>query len=394
MLRTCTAIIKDENGSILLGKRNDSKKYSFIGGGMEKDETPEQCISREVLEEVGIHILPENFNLVDIKKVDNGNVTIFIFETTISSELPINVENDIDQEFEFANFYYIGWVLKRAELHIPRERNVVIDYLRANTDIILDNISQEPQDQAKELGLYIKPYKDGGAILRDSEQKIVLDTDSCSEVKKYLDSEMKKKGYVFVEKDNIQVDTISFKEKREIQKQIKQGYEDLVNASFKEKRTIQKEIKENYLKLKVDEKPSNGFDFKKAKEILQKEDLTLEDIEYFTDDRIEKLDKLRVENNTEAIELYDMLKTLNSSFTVDSIDFDSINFDMQDETLFDSVNSKQLKDLLTKAFPENTPNGSFDIKKRDEAIADLRKFIKRDNEANKIFMDLIEGIKD
>lgn len=53
---------------------------------------------------------------------------------------------------------------------------------------------------------------------------------------------------------------LSFKEKREVQKQIKAQYEALVDAKFSEKRAIQKQLKELYSQLK--EKPAEATDTK------------------------------------------------------------------------------------------------------------------------------------
>lgn len=60
---TCFGICQ-KNGKILLVKKNE--QYSFIGGGIEKDETYEQCLRREFIEESGYQILKiEPFVTID-----------------------------------------------------------------------------------------------------------------------------------------------------------------------------------------------------------------------------------------------------------------------------------------------------------------------------------------
>ncbi len=51
---TC-AIIK-YNGKVLLEKRTDSDRWALIGGGLEIDDSLEQCIIREVNEETGLTV--------------------------------------------------------------------------------------------------------------------------------------------------------------------------------------------------------------------------------------------------------------------------------------------------------------------------------------------------
>lgn len=52
------AAVIEKNGSILIGKRKHGKRHigdwEFPGGTLEEGETPEQCLKRELLEELGI----------------------------------------------------------------------------------------------------------------------------------------------------------------------------------------------------------------------------------------------------------------------------------------------------------------------------------------------------
>lgn len=54
------------NGKLLLEKRRDSDTWGLVGGGVKNWETPEQAITREVLEELGIRIPKERFRKLSV----------------------------------------------------------------------------------------------------------------------------------------------------------------------------------------------------------------------------------------------------------------------------------------------------------------------------------------
>ncbi|MFJ8512527.1 NUDIX domain-containing protein [Lysinibacillus xylanilyticus] len=55
------AIIKDENGRILLQRRSDYRDWGLPGGAMQPGESIEETMVREVKEETGISIKEYNF---------------------------------------------------------------------------------------------------------------------------------------------------------------------------------------------------------------------------------------------------------------------------------------------------------------------------------------------
>ena len=53
--RPCVvAVLEDDTGRLLVGQRSDSKGWQLPQGGIDSDESPEQALRREVMEEVGI----------------------------------------------------------------------------------------------------------------------------------------------------------------------------------------------------------------------------------------------------------------------------------------------------------------------------------------------------
>ena len=80
--RIGVAVIRDEKGKILIDRRKSSGEmgglWEFPGGKIEPPETIEQCIKREVKEELGIDVAVEDL-LVEINHTYNTfQVTLFV----------------------------------------------------------------------------------------------------------------------------------------------------------------------------------------------------------------------------------------------------------------------------------------------------------------------------
>ena len=54
------------NGKILLEKRRDCDIWGLVGGGVKKQETPLQAITREIYEELGLRISPDRFTKLSV----------------------------------------------------------------------------------------------------------------------------------------------------------------------------------------------------------------------------------------------------------------------------------------------------------------------------------------
>ncbi|WP_330341556.1 NUDIX hydrolase [Streptomyces sp. NBC_00557] len=59
-----TAIVFDDEGRVLLGRRADTRKWSVIGGIPEPGEQPAACAVREVYEETAVRCVAERVVLV------------------------------------------------------------------------------------------------------------------------------------------------------------------------------------------------------------------------------------------------------------------------------------------------------------------------------------------
>lgn len=54
------------NGKLLLEKRRDCDIWGLVGGGVKKHETELQAITREIYEELGLHISPDKFKKLSV----------------------------------------------------------------------------------------------------------------------------------------------------------------------------------------------------------------------------------------------------------------------------------------------------------------------------------------
>lgn len=123
-----TAIIVNEWGEILIGQRPEGKDlaglWEFPGGKLEKDETIEDCIKREIKEELSVDV--EVFrHLLDVKKeYEHGCFMLCVYEAKIVDiqNLCPNVHQDLKwvKVDELRNYEY------------PVADIDIIDYLEEN----------------------------------------------------------------------------------------------------------------------------------------------------------------------------------------------------------------------------------------------------------------------
>ncbi|WP_327131022.1 NUDIX domain-containing protein [Streptomyces sp. NBC_01343] len=80
LLPGVTAIVFDDHGRVLLGRRSDTGRWSVVGGIAEPGEQPAQTAVREVYEETAVHCVPERVVLVQMLEpitYPNGDVCQF-----------------------------------------------------------------------------------------------------------------------------------------------------------------------------------------------------------------------------------------------------------------------------------------------------------------------------
>lgn len=119
---------------LLMGKRKDNGKHTNPGGHLEKGEHPIEGAVREVFEESGIKLKPEDLTHIEsrnVTKPGGERLKVHAFKTDFGKKLPkTTTKHDPDDEV-----HGWGWVdiskglpanIERS-LHVPLGRNVLLD---------------------------------------------------------------------------------------------------------------------------------------------------------------------------------------------------------------------------------------------------------------------------
>ena len=98
-----TAVVFDDEGRVLLGRRADTGKWAVIGGMSDPGEQPAACAVREVHEETGVRCVAERVVLVQALKpitYANGDVCQFMDITircrAVGGEARVNDDESLE----------------------------------------------------------------------------------------------------------------------------------------------------------------------------------------------------------------------------------------------------------------------------------------------------------
>ncbi|MER7918414.1 MULTISPECIES: NUDIX domain-containing protein [unclassified Streptomyces] len=101
-----TAIVFDDEGRVLLGRRADTREWSVIGGIAEPGEQPADCAVREVFEETAVRCSPERVVLVQALQpvtYGNGDVCQYMDITfrcrAVGGEARVNDDESLDVDW-------------------------------------------------------------------------------------------------------------------------------------------------------------------------------------------------------------------------------------------------------------------------------------------------------
>lgn len=93
---TVTAAIIWQDGKVLITKRPEGTHleglWEFPGGKKEDAETLEECIAREIKEELGVHVRPERLLLSVRHEYETKIVDLHIFECALIDGTPVPME--------------------------------------------------------------------------------------------------------------------------------------------------------------------------------------------------------------------------------------------------------------------------------------------------------------
>ncbi len=98
-MRIVAAAVINNNGKYLITQRagNDKLplKWEFPGGKVELDETPEECLIREIKEELNLDIIVEGIISTSIYNYNSGTINLVAYAAQIvSGSINLFVHND------------------------------------------------------------------------------------------------------------------------------------------------------------------------------------------------------------------------------------------------------------------------------------------------------------
>lgn len=87
-MQTVTAAIIERNGKFLMAKRREDDSmggfWEFPGGGVDGGETPDQCMARELREELDVTATP--IELFDASVCGDGKLVVLFYRCEIEGE--------------------------------------------------------------------------------------------------------------------------------------------------------------------------------------------------------------------------------------------------------------------------------------------------------------------
>ena len=113
MIQVTAAILIHKN-KILIARRkytdSEGGKWEFPGGKIRKNETPRQCLTREMKEEFGINVSVGEFFAESIYRYEHGAIKLLAYHTSwIDGQLSLNAHADYRwvnpiqlEDYEFA----------------------------------------------------------------------------------------------------------------------------------------------------------------------------------------------------------------------------------------------------------------------------------------------------
>jgi 8-oxo-dGTP diphosphatase len=98
-MKVVTAAILEKDGKILIARRKaddrQADKWEFPGGTLEADETPQECLKREMQEEFGITIEVGQFFAESVFDYDHGAIRLMAYRARwVSGRIALNDHAD------------------------------------------------------------------------------------------------------------------------------------------------------------------------------------------------------------------------------------------------------------------------------------------------------------
>ncbi len=130
-MKLVTAAIIINNGKVLIAQRAENQKlagkWEFPGGKIEPGETPEECLKREINEELGINIEVNDFFGESMYQYDTGTIKLLAYKAQwIGGEFKLTAHSQIkwvkpselgNYDFSPADICFVMKLNKEPDLH-------------------------------------------------------------------------------------------------------------------------------------------------------------------------------------------------------------------------------------------------------------------------------------
>lgn len=87
MIQVAAAIIENEQGLLLIARRRPEKTqgglWEFPGGKLEEGESPEECLRRELMEEMGIEIAVQEYFGMNDHRYEAIHIQLIAYEAKL-----------------------------------------------------------------------------------------------------------------------------------------------------------------------------------------------------------------------------------------------------------------------------------------------------------------------
>jgi 8-oxo-dGTP pyrophosphatase MutT (NUDIX family) len=125
------AYIRIENGKILTTRSKGKTKYYIPGGKRENNETDEETLIREILEELNVSIIPKSINCFGTFKAqaDSHKAGVIVKMTCYTAEFEVNLESCSEIE-------EIKWLSYSDRDEVSEVDKLIFDFLNEKNKLI------------------------------------------------------------------------------------------------------------------------------------------------------------------------------------------------------------------------------------------------------------------